>query len=187
VTTAPDPGTNADSETPPVTEDADATTRPRTPDAGADAGADADPDPRPDPDGPIRVRLAAATPVAVGELVGVRVVIDGASDVASVPFHLLYDPRILQFDHGAQGGFLGSDGQQIVFMSAPTQEPGRIVIGLSRLGAVPGIAGSGELCTLFFKGLGTGTTGLTFANASVWSSQSGVVPAEFAPIAVTVR
>ena len=43
-------------------------------------------------------------------------------------------------------------------------------MGLSRLGAGEGIAGSGELCTLEFTVVGTGDAGLEFTRAGFWSA-----------------
>jgi hypothetical protein len=123
--------------------------------------------------------VASAGYVSVGELVTVLVTIDGATDVGHTPFHVLYNPAVLRFVAGDEGGFLGSDGQQTAFFATATSDGASVVVGLSRLGRVPGVSGSGELCQLHFEVVGPGNAGLAFSRAKVRDSSNRIVSAIF--------
>ena len=128
---------------------------------------------------------AADTPV--GTSVSIRVDIADATDVGSVPFHVLYNPSVLRFESGEEGPFLQGGGRQTAFFAAPTSDAKEVVVGLSRLGRGDGISGSGELCALHFTAIGPGNAGLGFAAAKVRDSENRIVPATFLPAAVTVH
>jgi hypothetical protein len=123
----------------------------------------------------------------VGDRVAIRIEVAGAVDVGSVPFHVLYDPAVLQFEWGEEGPFLGGDGRQTAFFAAPTSQGDEVVIGLSRLGRGNGIVGAGELCVLYFTAVGPGDAGLGFSRAKVRDSNNRIVPSSFDPVAMSVR
>ncbi len=136
---------------------------------------------------------------AIGSQVIVQVRIRGGADVGSVPFTLLFDPRILAFDAAAtvEGAFLRKDGASTVFLAAPVvderggtaesvQGMAGIAVGLSRLGA-SGATGSGTLCRLVFRARAAGTTSLEFARARVLSSGAAALPSRFTGTAVEVK
>jgi hypothetical protein len=113
--------------------------------------------------------------------------IEGSSDVASVPFHVVYNPTVLKFEGGREGPFLGGDGRQTAFFVASMGSGKEMVVGLSRLGTGDGIGGSGELCTLDFMVVGPGNAGLAFARAHVRDSANRIEQAVFEPASVTAR
>ncbi len=47
---------------------------------------------------------------------------------------------------------------------ADYSRPGRVVLGASRLGEVPGLKGTGTVATLTFRAVGPGSTRVTFAD-----------------------
>src|SRR5207247_10071327 len=100
------------------------------------------------------------TEVAVGGRVSVRIRIAGATDVGSVPFHVLYNPAVLKFEGGEEGSFLNGGGRETAFFAAPTTSGNEVVVGLSRLGSGDGIGGGGELCRPTFTVIAPGDTGL---------------------------
>jgi hypothetical protein len=122
---------------------------------------------------------AAKKKVAVGETLEIRIRIAGGRDVGSVPFHVLYDPKVLSFEAGEEGGFLKEQGTQTAFFATPTSAPGEVVVGLSRLGSGEGAGGGGELCVLRFRVLARGNAGLEFRRATVKDPHARVLPAEF--------
>lgn len=134
-----------------------------------------------------RVRMATARPAALGGRLAVRVVIDNASDVASVPFHVRYDPAVLAFNHGEEGAFLRRGGRDTAFLVAETARNDEVVVGLSRLGGGGGTSGQGELCTLYFSVVGVGDAGLGFEKASVRDAENRIVPSDFEAAVVVVR
>jgi hypothetical protein len=124
---------------------------------------------------------------AAGETLTVRVEITGAADVTSVPFHVVFVPAVLRFDHGSEGAFLGRDGQATSFFAAPVGAGGAVALGLSRLGQGAGATGNGLLCTLEFAALSPGPARLGFARAGVRDARTRVVPASFQAALVEVR
>jgi len=158
--------------------------RPRQGDEDEDDGGAA-----PAPAGPATVRLVPErSSYAVGEQLAVNVAIENATNVGSVPFHLRYDPRVLQFlPPASQGPFLGSDGKQPIFLATDVAGGGEIVVGLSRLGGEQGVSGAGVLATFRFQALAPGDAGFAFTGASVKSPMAGNLPASFQLTPVRVQ
>jgi hypothetical protein len=136
---------------------------------------------------PVVQLIPTATELTVGDHLAVVVLISGASDVGHVPFHLLFNPQVLQFEYGEEGGFLGSDGRQTAFFAAPASGGGSVVVGLSRLGRGDGITGGGELCVLHFSAIGAGQSALSFSREKVRDSANQIVSSVFIPVAVNVQ
>ncbi len=146
-----------------------------------------DPEPEPEPPPPALVRVDATSAVfTVDDVVPVLVQIQSATDVGHVPFHLAFDPRVLRFDHGVQGSFLNIDGSPTVFNAITSGSGDAVVVGLSRLGRVPGIDGAGLLCQLNFVAVGPGTTQLRFQRSAVKDSENGPMLSAFASGSVSV-
>jgi hypothetical protein len=104
-----------------------------------------------------------------------------------VPFHLTFDPRVLQFEFGEEGPFLSGDGAQTAFFAATTTDGSAVVVGLSRLGRVGGVGGDGGLCVLHFTAAAPGDAGLGFAGAKVRDSANRIVPSIFDAALLVVR
>ena len=142
------------------------------------------------PSGPAVVRLVPAKSVyATEETVVVQVVIDNAWNVGSTPFHLRYDPAVLELrPPPVEGPFMSADGADTVFLwgSDPDHE-GELVIGLSRLAAPQGAAGAGTLVVFEFQAVAGGNAGFAFTAASVKDPQAQNMPAAFDTALVTVE
>jgi hypothetical protein len=141
------------------------------------------------PNGPVSAprvsMLTSAAYVTVGEQVSILVRIDFAHDVAHAPFHVVFNSEVLRFVAGDEGTFLSNDGRPTAFFAAPTSEGSRVVVGLSRLGSVPGVGGSGDLCVLRFDVIGPGNAALSFLRARVLDSMGRALDADFEPAALT--
>jgi len=148
-----------------------------------------DPQPDPEPETPQAVvRMVPMSAVfAVDDVVPVSIEIYSGTDVGHVPFYVKYDPRVLEFDRGVEGSFLGSDGAPTAFFARASSGGDAVVIGLSRMGQGPGIDGAGTLCVLEFVAVGQGTTALRFSRAKVRDSTSGIMPASFENATLTVN
>jgi len=131
--------------------------------------------------------IPSAAVVGVGQPLIVSIALFGGTDVGHVPFHVVFDPSVLRFESGQEGGFLAGDGNPTAFFAAATSAGDAVVVGLSRLGRVGGIDGDGELCVLQFTALGPGEAGLAFARAKVRDSTNRIVPSLFVPARVTVQ
>jgi hypothetical protein len=136
---------------------------------------------------PVVQLIPAATELFVGDHLAVVVLISGASDVGHVPFHLLFNSQVLNFEYGEEGLFLGSDGGQTAFFAAAASGGGSVVVGLSRLGRSEGVSGSGELCVLHFTAVGPGSTTLTFSREKVKDGSNQILPALFVPVSINVH
>jgi len=139
--------------------------------------------------GAMIVSLVPSKPTfQVGEAVVVDVAIEDAHDVGSVPFHLRYDPSVLQFVPPAiEGPFLASDGADTVFLVANEEDDGQLVVGLSRLGAPEGASGSGTLVSFEFQAMAAGDCGFAFTGASVKDPQAENLPAAFQTAALKIE
>ena len=125
--------------------------------------------------------------VEVGSTITVQVSIRDAADVSSVPFHLLYDPAILEFQGAQEGPFLGGDGNPTVFMVAPNAAGSRVIVGHSRLGRDSGIDGSGHLCSLTFLAVAPGPANLSVERASAIQVSGSSLPSRFDVFPLDVR
>ena len=102
------------------------------------------------------------------------------SDLYGVAFDLSYPSNLLQHVRSTQGPMLAGG----TFQGSVT--PGNLVIGLSRLGAVPGVNGSGVLMTFEFRATGAGQGALTFSR-NVAANSGGTAISGLSWAAGTVR
>jgi general secretion pathway protein D len=114
---------------------------------------------------PVRLRLTPQRPwVGVGGTVEVRLEAAAARPVSHLPMVVEFDPALLSVVRVEAGDFLGGTGEAQVL--ADSSQPGRLVIGASRLGAVAGVDGSGTVATVTFRALAAGNAALRFARAA---------------------
>jgi len=139
--------------------------------------------------GPAVVELrSSASFYRVGEVVRLDVSIENGSNVGSVPFHLHFDPSVLQFQPpGTEGPFLGADGARTVFLAGESGPGGEIVVGISRFGAPVGARGAGSLATFEFLAVGPGPVEFRFSVASVRDPLAKLLPAAFGAVSVDVN
>jgi len=117
----------------------------------------------------------------------VEIVMSNANNVGSTPFHLRYNPQVLQFISPAtEGPLMQSDGANTVFLATPTGGGGELVVGLSRMGAGQGVSGTGTLAAFQFQAIGPGNCGFNFTGAAVKDPQARNLPAAFNTAAVRV-
>jgi general secretion pathway protein D len=99
--------------------------------------------------------------VQAGQTFQVAVEVDARVPVSHLPTTLTFDPAVLAVDRVDAGDFLGGAGAAQVV--GDTSTPGEIVIGASRLGGRPGVAGHGSLVKITFRALASGNATLDFA------------------------
>lgn len=123
----------------------------------------------------------------IGDTVTMNVMIEGATNVGSVPFHLKFNPQVLEFiPPGMEGNFLNNDGSSTVFIASESASGGEIVVGLSRIGKGPGASGSGLLCTLQFLAINEGSCGFTFSSPSVKDPSAQNLPSNFSTVNLVI-
>ena len=155
---------------------------------GVAAGCDDDGIVAPTLDDPLQLASVTLVPsktiYSVGESVVTDMLIVNGMNVHSVPFHLTYNPDVLQYVSSAQGTFLNSDGSNTVFFVSPMID--ELVVGLSRLGVGTGASGDGVLATFEFLATGAGDGELAFTGASLKGPQAMNLPAQFSTVPVRV-
>ena len=93
-----------------------------------------------------------AVDAAVGDQVEVIVQVGNVSDLYGVALDVVYDPAVYKFVSAAKDDFLASDGRDINFAAALEDGyEGRLVMGVSRIGDVDGLAGTGAVMTARFE------------------------------------
>lgn len=121
--------------------------------------------PRPGaPTAGVRVQLAASrTTVAPGGQLEVQVRVDAGRPVSHLPLTLEYDPKTLEVLGVERGDFLGGDGEATLL--SDTSQPGRVVLGASRLGSRPGVSGNGVVARIRFRARDAGSSDLRLSQA----------------------
>lgn len=100
------------------------------------------------------------------------------TDLFGYGVDITFDPAVVMFDTATMGTFL--DGEGITVTTQITEGPvGTLVIGQSRIGAVPGMSGSGTLVSLDFRSVAPGTSTLSTSNAGAFDSTGAAMTTEF--------
>jgi len=146
---------------------------------GGGGGSPTEPTPTPTPTQP-SVTFTPQSPGPSGILLAVgagsnattlilEVRATSVSDLYGVAFDLTYPPSLLQHVRSTQGPMLAGG----TFQSSATA--GRLVVGLSNLGPVPGANGSGVLLTFELRAIGAGEGALTFSKNQAVDSQGQAI------------
>ncbi len=109
-------------------------------------------------------------PLANGSSFQVPVVLNSASDVASVPVQITYDPAKLALVNVAAGDLLNRDGQAVALIHRD-DGPGNVTVVASRPPGTAGVSGSGSVCVLTFQAKAPGPTSLTMTRAGAVDSK----------------
>jgi hypothetical protein len=94
-------------------------------------------------------------------------------------------PPVLDYTGFRQGALLTSGGAVVstqVFESAP----GNLVVGVSRVGGVAGVDGSGVLVVLELQAVAAGSGSFTFSNQAGFDADGGQLPLSWSTGSVTV-
>lgn len=100
----------------------------------------------------------------------------GVQDVYGVAFDLDYPETVLRFERATQGAALSAGGAFATSFQAVESPAGNLVVGLSRLGAVGGMSGSGTLLTLEFSARAAGSGTFTFVGPSAVAPNGQPLP-----------
>jgi general secretion pathway protein D len=147
------------------------TASPQTPGTNAQAAAA-----QAAPAGTSFVFNAPPGPVTNGSTFQVPVVINSATDIASVPIQIRYDPAKLSLTNVSAGNLLNRDGQAVALIHRD-DGPGNLTVVASRPPGTPGVSGSGSICVLTFQAKAAGTTALTMTRAGAVDSKQQPVSA----------
>ncbi len=126
-----------------------------------------------------------ASPTA-GATFQVPIVLNGATDIASVPIQLQYDPARLSLLNVAGGDLLSRDGQAVALIHRD-DGPGNITVVAARPPGATGVTGSGVVCILTFQAKAAGPTSLSMTRAGAVNTAQQQVPAQGTRIDLVVR
>jgi general secretion pathway protein D len=87
--------------------------------------------------------------VEAGDEFELRLEATAGTPLSHLPLVLTFDPRVLEVTGWERGGLLGGVGE--VELLAAEQEPGKLLVGVSRLGELPGVTGKGIAAVLRFR------------------------------------
>lgn len=140
-------------------------------------------------DGPVVMQaIAPGEPVAAGQTFEVRITLDGAQNLGSFQFALLYDPAVVRAESARLEDFLGSTGRAANPLGPRVDETqGRIMFGAFTLGRGPGPGGSGHLATVIMRALRPGQSSLDLDNAQMTDIAGNTQPLTVEGAAVTVK
>lgn len=117
----------------------------------------------------------------------VSLLVENATDLASTPMQIRFDPKILRLNDVVRGKLLASDGQQVAFSKNVLNDTGEATVNVSRFPATGGITGSGSIVTLVFQAVGHGDTVITVPQLVLRNSQSQPILTASPQLAVTVK
>lgn len=111
--------------------------------------------------------------VSVGDAFTRDIAVFDLRETFYVAFDLTYDPAVIAYMGATEGDVFKKDNGVTVLQTALKEgQPGTIVIGLTRVGQIGNISGSGKLMTLSFKAVAAGTSALTFSDPKGFRTQS---------------
>ena len=126
-------------------------------------GCDGGPNGGPKPPS-VKVSTAPENAVSSGAIITSTVEVQRVGESFYAAFDLTYNPDVIQFVEGAEGTFLSQEGLDATSFQVALEdgEPGRLTVGLTRIGPIGEVSGTGTLLTLTFKAVGSGTSLLEF-------------------------
>jgi general secretion pathway protein D len=129
------------------------------------------------PSGSVNFSVVPPTSVpAVGSTFALKVNLDGANDIASVPLQVQYDAAKLTLVNVDSGDMLGKDGQAVALVHRD-DGPGMITIAASRPPGTAGVSGSGTVCVLTFQAKAAGPSDVNIVRPGALDSAQHPVPA----------
>jgi general secretion pathway protein D len=125
-------------------------------------------------------------PVAAGATFKVPVVLNGGTDITSVPLRIQYDSAKLSLVNVESGEFLGRDGQAVALVHRDDGQ-GSIVINASRPPGAAGMSGTGVVCVLSFQAKTAGESELVITRSGAVTSTQQQLPVQGARVNIQVR
>jgi general secretion pathway protein D len=125
-------------------------------------------------------------PVAVGSTFKVPVVLNGGTDIASIPLQISYDPARLSLVNVDSGDFLGRDGQAVALVHRD-DGPGSININASRPPGAAGVNGTGVVCILSFQAKTAGESAIVITRPGAVTTMQQQLPAQGARVSIQVK
>jgi general secretion pathway protein D len=113
--------------------------------------------------------------------------IENAQDAGAATFVITFNPKALKLVTVQDGGFLSQGGTASSLSPTIDNDNGTVSVSLTRPDGSPGVSGSGILANLQFEAVATGTTSITFSQASVADVSQTPRPTSSSGTQVTVK
>jgi hypothetical protein len=111
--------------------------------------------------------------ISVGDTFTRDIAVFDVREAFYAAFDLTYDPAVIEYVGAAEGDVFKKDNGPTVLQAALKEgQSGAIVIGLTRVGQIGNISGSGKLMTLSFRAIAAGASTLTFSDPKGFRAQS---------------
>ncbi len=139
--------------------------------------------------GPAGVELTFAPEAlraGVGDSFEVRLDVRSLAPISHLPLRLRFDPALIAVTAVRAGSFLG--GEEEVSLMTDESSPGTVVVGLSRLGERPGVAGRGRLLALEVEATGPGRATIAVERARPRGpALEELTPPDVRPLEIEIR
>jgi hypothetical protein len=106
------------------------------------------------------------------------------SGLYGVAFDVDYPSAVVRYQSFTPGEFLGTSSQ--VSAQVVESTPGHLVVGVSRLGTLPGVSGNGVLLRLVFSPVANGSGPFTFSRNAAFAADGSTMVVPWGAGTVTV-
>jgi len=128
------------------------------------------------------------TVLSAGDTLVVRVSLIDGREISGVPFHLLFNPEVLEFVGTREGSVFRSTAEAPLLLAGVNpNRPGDLAVGLAMISSAEPPSISGDILEIEFRAVGSGESDLVFDRASVRGAHGETVSADFLSSTVTVR
>jgi general secretion pathway protein D len=122
-----------------------------------------------------------------GSTFTVSVMMNGTSNVYSVPLQLSYDPKLLQIVNVSNGGLLSQDGQAVALVHRDDDTAGTLQVTATRPPSSGGVSGSGSVVVLTLQAKAPGQSMLVISQGGARDPGMQAIPVSGATASVTVQ
>ncbi len=120
------------------------------------------------------VYMSQNSSLSSGNTLAIDIKANNVSNAYGFAFDLDFDPTKMTYDSYAAGNYLEGGGNIPTYLV--TAQAGKLIVGLSRLGTVGGVSGSGTIITLKFKAVAAGNASVNSSNNTVRDSGNQSIP-----------
>jgi len=122
-----------------------------------------------------------------GSTFTVSVMMNGTSNVYSVPLQVSYDPKLLQVVNVSNGGLLSQDGQAVALVHRDDDTAGTLQVTATRPPSSGGVSGSGSVVVLTLQAKAPGQSMLVISQGGARDPGMQPIPVAGATASVTVQ
>lgn len=129
----------------------------------------------------------SAVTVQRNATVALQLYAENARELASAPFSLQFDPKLLRLEDVQAGPLLASGGQQVVFTRNIQNDAGVLTVNLGRMPDAGGVTGSGVMAVFTFRAVAAGEANITMPQFAPQTAQRTAVTADAPHAVITVK